>query len=103
MTAILDFLFGLFSVNLFSLDYSKTAKKAKKIEEPCRTMITKVLKEHMALDPATASIPYNQILVKSIGDNILYIITLDNGRKTFSYFCKNKFEYRNKGYGKIEY
>ena len=102
MTAFLDFLFGLFSINLFSLDYSKTVKKAKIIEEPYRTKVTLAFKEHMSLDPATESIIYNQILVRPMSKSMLYIVALDNGKKSFSYFCKNKFEYTLNGYGLIE-
>lgn len=102
MTAFLDFIFGLFSINLFSLDYSKLVEKAKIIEEPNRTIIVKAFNNHLNLDPATASITYNQLLIKPISKNLLYIIALNDRIKVFSYFCKNEWNDAIKGYGLIE-
>lgn len=102
MTAILDFLFGLFSLNIFSWDCSEQIENAILIEEPWSSTIYKVLKEHMLLDPATAQIEFDKILVKCIGKKILYLVALHHNRKVFTYFCKNEFAYLSKKIGVIQ-
>ena len=101
MTELLDFIFGLLSTSPFRKNYSKIAETSTEIKEPFRTTIEDVFRNHMQLDPATAFIQYDCLLVKNRGDKFLRLVALNDNKKVFTYICKNDFNYHQIGYGII--
>ncbi|MBQ3843607.1 MAG: hypothetical protein II817_01340 [Bacteroidales bacterium] len=98
MTELLDLLFGLLTPNLFCTDYSKTVAKAKVLDGSERDRVLDVFKNHMRLDPATASVVYDSILMKPIGKRHLKWVALKNNKKVFKYLSRNELEGCRKGF-----